>query len=106
MGLATWIGMLLGVIRGIILYVITDKFSYWINWIIYILIKIIPFLLLGGEIGAIMSLSWIIKTLITNSIVIYVAQRIRESFEYETIVTYILIISLLEGIFSKIFSIF
>lgn len=94
------------IIMGVVIYIITDRFPYIVNVIIYagIITLLVIFTSTGVTFGGII-LQFIVNAIL-GLIVIGVGQSIRDGFEYDTIVGYIIIVgityaianALLEGI--------
>ena len=98
------IGILIAIIMGIVLYVITDKYTYITNVIIYTIIRFIPILFLLKDITFVMAIGQLIQLAIIGIIVVGIAQYFREGFDYDTIVWYILIITIAQSITGTIVS--
>ncbi len=98
------------IIIGVVLYIITDKYGYLTNVIIYLVIKILPTFFLLSEITFGVFMLNIIINLLISLIVVYVAQSSRENFEYDTIVWFIIVITITQiiasAVITKIFSLF
>ncbi|MBR5227035.1 MAG: hypothetical protein IKV94_00120 [Clostridia bacterium] len=81
------------IIFGVILYVISDKFGYFVNVAILAILRIVLLLLVSeGMPGSVIFLS-IISNIIISFIIVLVAMWFRSGFDYDTIVYYILIVS-------------
>ena len=98
------IGILVAIIMGFVLYVITDRYTYITNVIIYTIIRFIPILFLLKDITFAMAIGQLIQLVIIGIIVVGIAQYFREGFDYDTIVWYILIITIAQSITATIVS--
>lgn len=93
-----WLGFLIEImfyiIMGIIIYIITDKFNYITNVIIYAVATtlLVIFTASGVTFGGI--ILQLILNGILGLIVIGIAQSIRDGFEYDTIIGYIIVVGI------------
>ena len=96
MSLGGLVFILYSIVIGVILYVITDKYNYMTNVVIYAIVRtILPIILMSPKnFGTIMLL--LLTYAISGLVVVAVGQKIRENFDYDTILYYIFIVAVIE----------
>ena len=104
LGVGSLFSILYSIIIGVILYIITDKYGYIINVIIYGAIRIISTFFALSEITIGVFIMFVIVQLLISIVVVYIAQALRGNFEYDTIIWYIAIVRVAQIIASKLIS--
>jgi len=98
----SWLSLLLSliyyIIMGVIIYIITDRYNYIVNVIIFAVLTtiLVIFTSTGITFGGI--ILQFIANAILGLVVIGVGQSIRDGFEYDTIIGYIIIIGITHAI--------
>ena len=93
--------ILLYIILGIVIYIITDKFSYIVNVVIYAVMMTVILLFVSKMTFGIFMLQ-LICNIIIGLIVIGIAQKLRDGFDYDTIIGFIIIVSITQMIVTEI----
>lgn len=90
------------IIMGVIIYIITDKYSYIVNVSVYAVITTIIVIFSLPEITFGSIVLQLIFNIIVGLIVIGVAQSIRDGFEYDTIIGYLIIVGIVHTVATAI----